>query len=872
MKTSSEIRQAFLDFFQSKQHHIIPSAPMVLKNDPSLMFTNAGMNQFKDIFLDNKPASHPRIADSQKCLRVSGKHNDLEEVGHDTYHHTMFEMLGNWSFGDYFKKEAIDWAMELLNKVYGISSDIMYATYFEGDPSEHLDPDTEAKDFWLQYLPADRVLKGNKKDNFWEMGESGPCGPCSELHVDLRSKEEKEKTPGHALVNADHPQVIEIWNLVFIQFNRDMQGKLHPLKNKHVDTGMGFERLCRIIQGKSSNYDTDVFTPIINELEKISKLKYGQCEESDIAFRVIADHLRAVSFAIADGQIPSNVKAGYVIRRILRRAVRYGFTFLKLDRPFVNELVPKLVELMGSFFPEIEKQQQLIMKVIFEEEQSFLKTLETGIHKFEDYLKSNPDKKILDGKFVFELYDTYGFPVDLTELMCREKGYSIDMETFNASLEEQKKRSRKDAVVAKEDWTELIPSAVSEFIGWDFTSHDAKITRYRKVNRKNKDLYHLVLDKTPFYGESGGQTGDTGILKNNDEEISIIETIKEADLTIHVVETLPKNPEATFKAIVDEKSRQNTMRNHSATHLMHHALRKVLGIHVEQKGSLVTPDYLRFDFSHFQKLTKEEIETVEILVNSEILANHPIEENRSVAYAEAVKLGAIALFGEKYDDYVRMIKFGDSVELCGGTHAKATGNIGFFKIISEGAIAAGIRRIEAVTGEKATEMILEQWNTLQQIRASFNNPGNIVASVESMRETVKKLEKHIEELEMANIGTLAAEMLQDASDKNGIKILQKRISVPSSHIKNLSFELKNRCQTSFFFAIGNEFEGKASITIIISDDLVKTKGLHAGNLVKELAKEINGGGGGQPGMATAGGTNPAGIDNALKKASELASL
>ncbi len=872
MNTSSEIRQAFLDFFRSKQHHIVPSAPMVLKNDPTLMFTNAGMNQFKDVFLDNKPATHPRIADTQKCLRVSGKHNDLEDVGHDTYHHTMFEMLGNWSFGDYFKKEAIEWAFELLNKVYGIPADIMYATYFEGDAAEHLDPDTEARDLWLKLLPAERILPGNKKDNFWEMGESGPCGPCSEIHVDLRPEAEKKKIPGYQLVNTDHHQMIEIWNLVFIQFNRDMQGKLHPLKNKHVDTGMGFERLCRVIQGKSSNYDTDIFTPIISKLETISGVRYGQCEPTDIAFRVVADHLRAVAFAIADGQIPSNVKAGYVIRRILRRAVRYGFTFLNLRKTFVNELVPTLVELMGTFFPELEKQQQLIIKVIFEEEQSFLKTLETGIHKFEEYLKLHPDKKMLDGHFVFELYDTYGFPVDLTELMCREKGLSIDMNTFNANLEAQKERSRKDAVVEKEDWTELIPSAKSEFVGWDHISHEAKITRYRKVNRKGKDLIHLVLDNTPFYGESGGQTGDRGILKTKDEEITVIDTIKEMDLTIHVTEALPSAPKEMFTAIVDKQARENTMRNHSATHLMHHALRSILGLHVEQKGSLVTSEYLRFDFTHFQKMSNREIEQVELAVNSEIMANLPLEENRSIAYDEAVGQGVIALFGEKYDEKVRTIRFGDSIELCGGTHVKATGSIGFFKIISESAIAAGIRRIEAVTGEAALRLVLEQWNTLQSIRSALNNPANIIASVDAMRESVKKMEKRIEELEMAGLGTLAADLLNEATSREGVTILQKRISIPSSHLKNLSFELKNRCKDSFFLVIGNESEGKASITILISDDLISARGLHAGKLVRELAKEIDGGGGGQAGMATAGGTNPAGIDSAIKKATDLAGL
>lgn len=868
MKTSAEIRQAFLDFFQSKEHHIVSSAPMVLKNDPTLMFTNAGMNQFKDIFLDNKAAQYKRIADTQKCLRVSGKHNDLEEVGHDTYHHTMFEMLGNWSFGDYFKKEAIEWAFELLTNTYGISSEMMYATYFMGDASEKLEPDHEAKKLWLQFLPEDRILPGNKKDNFWEMGESGPCGPCSEIHVDLRNAEEKEKISGRELVNNDHPQVIEIWNLVFIQFNRDMNGKLHPLKNKHIDTGMGFERLCRVIQGKTSNYDSDVFTPILSKLEQISGFQYGRDIKADIAFRVVADHLRAVAFAIADGQIPSNVKAGYVIRRILRRAVRYGYTFLKLDKPFVCELVPTLVELMGRFFPELEKQQQLIQKVIFEEEQSFLKTLETGIYKFEEHLK-NTSTKVLDGKFVFELYDTYGFPVDLTELMGRERGYTIDMETFNACLSEQKDRSRKDAVVEKEDWTVVHELKKTEFVGWDRLTQEVKIAKYRRIHKKGKDFYHLILDKTPFYGESGGQIGDTGVLKNSNETVEIIETLKEIDQIIHVSEQLPKNVQAEFLAEVDEKSRQNTMCNHTATHLMHHALRLVLGTHVEQKGSFVTPEYLRFDFSHFQKMTSEEIEEVERIVNSEIRKNHILDENRNIAYQDAVQKGAIALFGEKYEEHVRTIRFGDSMELCGGTHVKSTGNIGMFKIVSESAIAAGIRRIEAVSGEEATELMLNQWKTLQAIKTGLNNPKNITEAIDQMRDTMKVLEKRIEEQELANIANVAIEILNETKVIKGITTLQKKLKIPSSHIKNLSFELKNRSQSPYFYVLGNDFDGKASLTIIISDDLVKDRGLHAGNLVKQLAKEIGGGGGGQANMATAGGTNPQGLDRVLATAIAL---
>lgn len=869
MKTSAEIRQNFLDFFQNKQHHIVPSAPMVLKNDPTLMFTNAGMNQFKDIFLGNKPVQYPRIANTQKCLRVSGKHNDLEEVGHDTYHHTMFEMLGNWSFGDYFKKNAVEWAFELLTQIYGIDSEIMYSTYFEGDASEQLEPDHEAKELWAMFLPQERILPGNKKDNFWEMGESGPCGPCSEIHVDLRSEEEKKQTPGHLLVNKDHPQVIEIWNLVFIQFNRDMQGILHPLKNKHIDTGMGFERLCRVIQEKKSNYDTDVFVPVIKELEIISAKKYGVNEQSDIAFRVVADHLRAVAFSIADGQIPSNVKAGYVIRRILRRAVRYGYTFLNLQKPFICELVPFLVQNMGQFFPELENQKQLIEKVIREEELSFLRTLETGISRFEDYIISNPGVKIPDSKFVFELYDTYGFPVDLTELMCREKGLTIDMEAFHSLLNEQKERSRKDAVVQKEDWTVVKDIQNTDFVGWDMMFCEVSIARYRKISKKGQEYIHLVLDKTPFYGESGGQTGDTGVLKNHSETIRIIETIRELDIIIHVTEKLPEDISAVFLAEVDEQARLSIMRNHSATHLMHHALRSLLGTHVEQKGSLVTPDYLRFDFSHFQKMTQEEIEQVELMVNEAIRANYTVDDHRKIAYEEAVKQGAIALFGEKYDDHVRTIRFGDSMELCGGTHVSATGAIGTFKILSESTIAAGIRRIEAITGEKAVTLMLEQWKTLRSVNMMLNHPKNITESIHNMREHAKVLEKRIEELELKGISSMAAEMLGEMELTGGIQVLRKRISVTSAHMKQLLFELRQQATAPFFILLGNEAESKASISVAISDDLVKNKGLHAGTIVKELAQYIGGGGGGQSGMATAGGTICEGIDDALQKGIEI---
>lgn len=866
MKNSSEIRQAFLDFFALKNHQIVSSAPMVLKNDPTLMFTNAGMNQFKDIFLDNKQAQHLRVADTQKCLRVSGKHNDLEEVGHDTYHHTMFEMLGNWSFGDYFKKEAIEWAYDLLTNVYGISKDILYATYFEGDPSENLEVDIEAKALWEKLLPADRVLPGNKKDNFWEMGESGPCGPCSEIHVDLRTQQEKAEIHGSLLVNKDHPQVIEIWNLVFIQFNRDMHSKLHPLKNKHVDTGMGFERLCRVIQGKTSNYDSDVFMPYINKLEEISGLKYGDNEKADIAFRVVSDHLRAVAFAIADGQIPSNVKAGYVIRRILRRAIRYGYTFLNFDKPFIFKLIPSLVDNMGKFFPELVKQQTLIEKVIFEEEQSFLRALETGIHKFEDFVKNIPQNQRIDGKFVFELYDTYGFPLDLTELLAKEKGLSIEIEEFNKLLNQQKERSRKDAVVDKEDWIIIDENPKCEFVGYDELQTEISITRYRRVNKKGKDYFHLVFNKTPFYAESGGQIGDTGQISDNDEIIEIIDTVKELDVIIHISEKMPKNPKSIFRASVNITDRENIIRNHSATHLMHNALRKVLGEHVEQKGSLVTKDNLRFDFAHFQKMSAEDIEKVELLVNEAIRSNFPLQENREMEYEKALESGAIALFGEKYEEKVRVIGFGDAVELCGGTHVKATGSIGLFKIISESAIAAGIRRIEAVSGEKAFELMQNQWKTIQNISSEFNNPKNLIDSISNLKENYKKLEKKIEEIELSNISSFAKELIKEAELKNDIYIIAKRLSIPSSHIKTLIFELRNHSKESYFYVLGNEADEKVSLSVIISDNLIKEKNLHAGNIVKSLAKEIGGGGGGQANFATAGGTNSEKLDLVISQA------
>ncbi len=868
MKTSLEIRQLFFDFFQSKQHQIVSSAPIVVKNDPTLMFTNAGMNQFKDIFLDNKRAEYTRVANSQKCLRVSGKHNDLEEVGHDTYHHTMFEMLGNWSFGDYFKKEAIAWAFELLKDVYNISENIMYATYFEGDKSENLEADAEVKSIWEQFLPKERVLPGNKKDNFWEMGETGPCGPSSELHLDLRSEEEKKRISGSLLVNKDHPQVIEIWNLVFIQFNRDAKGQLHLLKNKHVDTGMGFERLCRVVQQKNSNYDIDIFAKSISKISEISGIKYGDKNETDIAFRVIADHVRAVAFSIADGQIPSNVKAGYVIRRILRRAVRYAYTFLKLDQPFIYLLVEGLVEDMGHSFPELQKQQQLIENIIFQEESSFLRTLQIGIEKFEEYISKHSENKILEGKFVFELYDTFGFPIDLTALMAKEKNYTVDMQGFEALLNQQKERSRKDAAAAVDDWIILLEQQKTEFVGYDVLTSPVNILKYRSTLRKGKTIYHLVFDKTPFYAESGGQIGDTGYISNDGGTVQIIDTKKEIDMIIHVSEELPKDLRATFNAVVNEGNRQKIKNNHTATHLMHFALRKILGEHVEQKGSLVATDYLRFDFSHFNKMDSEEILQVEKIVNDIIRSNVNLIENRYIPYNQAIDEGAIALFGEKYEDVVRTIRFGSSIELCGGTHVSQTGEIGLFKIISEGAIAAGIRRIEAITGSAAFNLMQEQWKVTQELKLALNNQSNLVEAVENLKDTLKGCEKKIEEMEVASISEKAKDLIKDAQIENGILTHSWQLSLPHSHIKTLAFEMRKIAKQSFYFVFGNIHSDKVSLTIILSDDLTENKGLHAGNIIKELSKEIKGGGGGQAQYATAGGTDKTALPNVLQKALE----
>jgi alanyl-tRNA synthetase len=871
---SAEVRRIFLEFFESKAHKIVPSAPMVIKNDPTLMFTNAGMNQFKDIFLGNAPAKYLRIADTQKCLRVSGKHNDLEEVGHDTYHHTMFEMLGNWSFGDYFKKEAIEWAWELLTKVYGISEQNLYATVFQGDESDNLSKDFESAEIWSRIIPSDRLLMGSKKDNFWEMGETGPCGPCSEIHADIRSDEEKLKNPGWELVNKGHPQVIEIWNLVFIEFNRQMDGKLVPLPQKHVDTGMGFERLTMVIQGKKSNYDSDIFQPVISEIAKISGKEYGKAEKEDIAMRVIADHVRAISFAIADGQLPSNTGAGYVIRRILRRAIRYGYTFLDLKEPFIQRLVPVLAEQMGAFFPELRSQGELIRKVVNEEEQSFLRTLSQGIRKFDQYLQDNAGKQEIDGKFTFELFDTYGFPVDLTQVMAAEKGWKVDMKGFQEGLEEQKSRSRQAAQVDTHDWIVVKPGVEqTEFLGYDTLEAEVEVVKYRKVKAKGQEYFEIVLNRTPFYAESGGQVGDRGYLESGGQRISVEDTYKENELVIHKTTEIFENSAGNVRASVDGKKRTDTENNHSATHLMHAALRKVLGNHVEQKGSLVDENHLRFDFSHFARMTEDEIKEVEQIVNRKIRENISKTEQRRVPIEAAKKMGAMALFGEKYGEEVRVISFDPeySVEFCGGTHVPSTGQIGLFKIISEGAIAAGVRRIEAVTGEKAEAFFYEQLSILDEIREVLKNSKDPAKSVRSLAEENKELQKKIDELNRYRVEAMKSELIMNAEMINGIRFIAARLDLDAKNAKDLAFSLNDHPGSQFILFITTS-EDKVNLSLMLSNDLVKEKGLHAGNLVKELAKEINGGGGGQPHYATAGGTNVKGIDKVLERAKEIVEM
>ncbi|MEA2105153.1 MAG: alanine--tRNA ligase [Bacteroidota bacterium] len=864
---SKEIRNTFLQFFESKKHTVTPSAPMVIKNDPTLMFTNAGMNQFKDIFLGNNKANYTRVTDSQKCLRVSGKHNDLEEVGHDTYHHTMFEMLGNWSFGDYFKKEAIEWAYEFLVDQMKINPERLYATIFEGSKDDGLDLDSEAQKHWKKFLPEKRILNGSKKDNFWEMGDTGPCGPCSEIHIDLRNDEERQKIAGEKLVNKDHPLVIEIWNLVFIQYNRKSNGSLELLPQKHVDTGMGFERLCMVLQNKQSNYDTDVFQPIIQSIAKASGKKYGENEPDDIAMRVIADHLRAISFSIADGQLPSNVKAGYVIRRILRRAVRYGYTFLNFKDPFIYKLLPVLIEILGDAYPELKTQQGLIEKVIRKEETSFLKTLETGIRLLDKIITSTKEKKynVIPGKVAFELYDTYGFPLDLTELIAREHKLAVNKREFEEEMESQKNRSRSASALDTDDWIELYKDEVEEFVGYDFLQTEIKITRYRKVKQKNKTFYQLIFNISPFYAESGGQVGDTGYIEANGEKIPIINTIKENNLNIHITHKLPADPKATFKAVVNTKKRVSTANNHTATHLLHYALRKVLGNHVEQKGSLVHPDYLRFDFSHFQKVTEEQIKEIEQIVNEKIRENIKIEEHRNIPKDVATEMGAIALFGEKYGDTVRVIKFDDSIELCGGTHVNNTGQIGFFQILSESSVAAGIRRIEAITGEKVVEYVFEQIQELHEIKSLLKNPKKPVESVQNLMDEVAEQNKQIEEMVNQQAQSVKKQLKDQIESINGVHFIGDKVGLNSaSAIKDIAFQLKNEVD-NLVLAIGAEINGKANLSIMISENLVKERNWNASQMIRDVAKEIQGGGGGQPFYATAGGKNPDGLDTAIQK-------
>ena len=872
MLTANEIRDSFKSFFESKGHHIVPSAPMVIKDDPTLMFTNAGMNQFKDIILGNHPAKWKRVADSQKCLRVSGKHNDLEEVGHDTYHHTMFEMLGNWSFGDYFKKEAISWAWEYLVDVLKINPANLYATVFEGSPEEGLSRDDEAAAYWEQFLPKDHIINGNKHDNFWEMGDTGPCGPCSEIHIDLRSEEEKAKVPGRDMVNHDHPQVIEIWNLVFMQFNRKADGSLEELPAKVIDTGMGFERLCMTLQGKTSNYDTDVFQPLIQAIAAMSGTAYGTDPQKDVAMRVVADHIRTIAFSITDGQLPGNAKAGYVIRRILRRAVRYGYTFLGQKQAFLYRLLPVLIEDMGTAYPELSAQKELISKVIKEEEETFLRTLDTGIRLLD---KTMADAKAagkteISGKDAFTLYDTFGFPLDLTELILRENGMTADIDAFNAEMQQQKQRARNAAAVETGDWITL-KEGTTEFVGYDYTEYETSILRYRQVKQKNQTLYQIVLDKTPFYAESGGQVGDTGVLVSEYETIEIVDTKKENNLPIHIAKTLPAHPEAPMMACVDVEKRAACAANHSATHLLDEALRQVLGDHVEQKGSLVTPDSLRFDFSHFQKVTDEQLREVEHRVNAKIRANVPLTEHRNIPIEEAKELGAIALFGEKYGEHVRVIQFGSSIEFCGGTHVPATGCIGMVKIISESSVAAGVRRIEALTGAKVEEMLDGVQDTLRDLRSLFNNAPDLTAAIRRYIDENTGLKKQIEDFMKEKEAQLKEKLLQGAKDVHGVKVISFCAPIAPDMAKNIAFQLRGELGDSFCFVAGTVFEGKPMLTVMLGEKLV-ADGLKAGALVKEAAKLILGGGGGQPHFATAGGKNPDGLQAAVDKVLELAGL
>ena len=870
MLTANEIRDSFVKFFESKGHQIVPSAPMVIKDDPTLMFTNAGMNQFKDIILGNHPAKYKRVTDSQKCLRVSGKHNDLEEVGHDTYHHTMFEMLGNWSFGDYFKKEAISWAYEYLVSVLKLDPKDLYVTVFEGSPSEGISRDDEAAGYWGQFFPEDHIINGNKHDNFWEMGDTGPCGPCSEIHIDSRSAEEKAAVPGRELVNKDHPQVIEIWNLVFMQYNRKADGTLEPLPAKVIDTGMGFERLVRTLQGKTSNYDTDVFQPIIKAIGDLSGKKYGDDEKVDVTMRVVADHIRTIAFSITDGQLPSNAKAGYVIRRILRRAVRYAYTFLGQKQAFMYKLLPVLIENMGGAYPELKAQQALIEKVMKEEEESFLRTLETGIRLLDKTMAETKaaGKTEISGVDAFTLYDTFGFPFDLTELILRENGLTADVKGFEAEMQKQKERARNAAAVETGDWVTL-KEGETTFVGYDYTEYETSILRYRQIKQKNQTLYQIVLSDTPFYAESGGQIGDTGVLVNEFETIDIIDTKKENNLPIHIAKKLPEHLEAPMMACVDTDKRAACAANHSCTHLLDEALRQVLGAHVEQKGSLVTPDSLRFDFSHFQKETPEQIREVEHLVNAKIRENVPLTEYRNLPIEKAKELGAIALFGEKYGDEVRVVQFGSSIEFCGGTHVSATGKIGMVKIISESSVAAGIRRIEAVTGAKVEEMFDTVQDAINDLKALFNNAPDLKAAISKYIEENAGLKKQMEEFMKEKEAAVKNKLIEGAKEINGVKVIQAVLPMPADAVKNIAFQLKGQFPENLFVVIGSVFENKPLLTVTMSDDQVKA-GLNAGQLVREAAKLIQGGGGGQPHFATAGGKNPDGLSAAVDKIVSLA--
>ena len=870
MLTAKEIRESFKRFFESKGHVIVPSAPMVIKDDPTLMFTNAGMNQFKDIILGNHPAKNKRVADSQKCLRVSGKHNDLEEVGHDTYHHTMFEMLGNWSFGDYFKKEAISWAWEYLVDVLKIDPANLYATVFEGSPEEGLERDNEAAGYWEQFLPKDHILNGNKHDNFWEMGDTGPCGPCSEIHIDLRPAEERAKVPGRDLVNHDHPQVIEIWNLVFMQYNRKADGSLEPLPARVIDTGMGFERLCMALQGKTSNYDTDVFQPIIRVIASMAGTVYGKDPQTDVAMRVIADHIRTIAFSITDGQLPSNAKAGYVIRRILRRAVRYGYTFLGQKQAFMYRLLPILIETMGDAYPELQAQQTLIEKVIKEEEEAFLRTLETGIRLLDKTMEDAKasGKKEISGVDAFTLYDTFGFPLDLTELILRENGLTVNTEEFDVEMQKQKQRARNAAAVETGDWV-VLKEGETEFVGYDYTEYETSILRYRQVKQKNQTLYQIVLDKTPFYAESGGQVGDTGVLVNEFETVEIIDTKKENNLPIHLAKRLPEHLDAPMMACVDTDKRAACAANHSCTHLLDEALRQVLGTHVEQKGSLVTPDGLRFDFSHFQKVTPEQLREVEHLVNAKIRENIPLTEYRNLPIEKAKELGAIALFGEKYGDEVRVVQFGSSIEFCGGTHVSATGKIGMVKILSESSVAAGVRRIEAITGAKVEEMMNTIEDTLNELRQLFNNAPDLKVAIRKYIEENAGLKKQMEAFMKEKEALVKGKLINNAKDIHGVKVIKAVLPIPADSVKNIAFQLKGEFPTNLFVAIGSTDNGKPMLTVAVSEDLVAT-GINAGKLVREAAKLIQGGGGGQAHFATAGGKNADGLSAAVDKLIELA--